>query len=378
MLTVMAGAVVAPALPAIQNHFQNIPSAEILVRLIISLPGLFIALGGAPAGYLTDRFGRRDILIGGMLVYGLSGISGMWFENIYTILAGRAILGLSVAVIMTVAVSLVGDYYTGEERTRFLGTQSAFMALGGVVFINLSGIFADYSWRYPFLLYAFSLFIIPGVFFYITEPVKHPEKERDHDPSSSPFRKIVLYIYFLAFFTMAIFYVIPIQTPFYLSGFSGVNNTMVGFAISLATISGAIVAFSFKHIRHRLGHHSIFALTVLLLGAGYFILGISNSYLYSLTGFLIAGLGLGLIMPNLSMWIIAVSSESHRGRAVGGMTASVFLGQFASPIILSPLFGNFSVKNSLEILAVSLIVFALLYEFGNRALSKFARSHAHH
>lgn len=54
-------------------------------------------------------------------------------------------MGLSVAGIMTTATTLIADYYTGSVRARFLGLQSASMALGGVVFLSVGGFLADYE-----------------------------------------------------------------------------------------------------------------------------------------------------------------------------------------------------------------------------------------
>jgi len=58
-MTVMAGATISPALPQIQQFFQNEPNSEFWVKLMLTLPGLFTAIGAPFAGIIIDRFSWR-------------------------------------------------------------------------------------------------------------------------------------------------------------------------------------------------------------------------------------------------------------------------------------------------------------------------------
>ena len=146
-LTVMSGATIAPSLPAMQEYFADVPNSALLVRLVLTIPALFIAIGGLFAGQLVDRLGRKPLLVGSTLVYGLAGASGLVLNSLGTILVGRALLGLSVAGIMTGVTTLIADYYTGQSRANFMGLQAAFMGLGGVVFLSVGGFESCWSNR---------------------------------------------------------------------------------------------------------------------------------------------------------------------------------------------------------------------------------------
>jgi MFS family permease len=54
-LTVMAGAIIAPALPQISKEFSDVPGAELLSRLVLTLPALFMGILAPLAGYFTDK-----------------------------------------------------------------------------------------------------------------------------------------------------------------------------------------------------------------------------------------------------------------------------------------------------------------------------------
>lgn len=170
-LTIMSGATISPSLPAIESHFAGSDNVEILTRLVLTLPALFIVICAPFAGGLADRFGRKPLLIAGALLYGLSGMSGLLTDSLAGLLVGRALLG--VAGVMTTATALVGDYFFGAERDRFMGYQSAFVGIGGLNFLTGGGMLAELNWRAPFAVYGLSLLLIPAVLAFINEPTRH-------------------------------------------------------------------------------------------------------------------------------------------------------------------------------------------------------------
>ena len=165
-MTVMAGATIAPALPVIAKSFPN--ESQLTIQLILTMPALFAAIGSLFVGNIIDKIGRIKLLVVSISVYGLSGSSGLYLDNIGLLLVGRAILGLSVAGVMTTSTTLIGDYYEGEFRERMIGIQAAFMTFAGVIFISLGGVLADIHWQAPFGIYLLAfvfLFVIPRPFF---------------------------------------------------------------------------------------------------------------------------------------------------------------------------------------------------------------------
>ena len=75
-MTVMAGAAISPPLPAICETFSGAPRADLLVRLVLTVPAIFTAVGVPLAGYLIDRFGRKRPVA--MVLYGTGGAAAGW------------------------------------------------------------------------------------------------------------------------------------------------------------------------------------------------------------------------------------------------------------------------------------------------------------
>jgi MFS family permease len=121
-LTVMSGATVSPSLPGLQESFSQVESVEILVRLVLTMPALFIAIFAPLAGSLVDRVGRKQVLLFSVILYGIAGGSGLVLDSLYAILAGRALLGVAVAGVMTSATALIADYYSGQALNIEAGT----------------------------------------------------------------------------------------------------------------------------------------------------------------------------------------------------------------------------------------------------------------
>ena len=344
MLTVLAGALVAPALPAIEKAFKDVPNGDLLTKLIITLPALFIALFSPVAGNIIDRFAKLPVFRFSLFLYAVSGSAGFVLDNIYYILVSRAFLGIAVAGIMTTATTLAGDYFRDQERNKFLGIQGAFMAFGGTVFILISGLLADISWNYPFLVYAISLIILLLTYFYLYEPEAKNNGEQVNNDKTVKSKKAVSGIYALVFLGMLLFYFIPVQSPFLINQIGIESSLLISVALVASTLFAAISSSAYGRIRQKLGFRTIFLITFTGISIGYLVLFTAGDYVIVLLGLVIAGSGFGLLMPNANTWLIQLTPPAIRGKLIGGLTSLVFLGQFLSPIAANPLIKSFQLS----------------------------------
>jgi MFS family permease len=338
-LTVMSGATIAPSLPAMQDYFKTVPNSEYLVRLALTLPALFIALGAPIVGIAIDKFGRKPILLFSLALYGVAGSSGYLLSSLESILVGRAFLGISVAGIMTIATTLVGDYYSGTSRAQFLGLQSAFMGLGGVLFLALGGFVADLNWRFPFLIYLMALILLPCALIFLPEPQRNSPSTVNFDTSTVPKfpLKLVAITYGIALITQIVFYLIPVQLPFYLKQIANANASQSGLAIALATLFSAISSLNYRRVKAKLDFTAIYGIAFINIALGYGLIAWAINYPVVGLGLVLTGLGLGLLMPNMNFCLTSITSDNLRGRVLSGITTSFFLGQFLSPLISQPL-----------------------------------------
>jgi MFS family permease len=360
-LTVMAGATIAPSLPAMGEFFITTPNADSLVRLALTLPALFIALGAPIVGVLIDKLGRKPVLLVALVLYGVAGSSGFALDSLNYILVGRALLGISVAGIMTTATTLVADYYSGAARAQFLGLQSGFMGLGGVLFLTLGGFLADANWRLPFLIYLLALALVPAVLIFLPEPThEDPAGSSEQPPSPQHLAiELVTLTYGVALITQIVFYLIPVQLPFYLKQLFNANASTAGLAIALATLFSAISSISYRRIKARLTFIAIYGIAFANLAIGYAFIALGGNFPLVLVGLAIAGAGLGLLMPNMINCLTAITPNALRGRVVSGITTAFFLGQFLSPLLSQPIIKIAGLGDTYGLAALAMLLFSL-------------------
>ncbi len=376
-LTVMSGATIAPSLPGMQEYFANVENSALLVRLVLTIPALFIAIGGLFAGQLVDRIGRKPLLIASTLFYGLAGGSGFILNSLGTILIGRALLGLAVAGVMTGVTTLIADYYTGQKRANFMGLQAAFMGLGGVIFLSVGGFIADFNWRFPFLIYFSAWGILGAITLTLYEPNREVNNQiKDSSQTDQPSMPIaaLAMIYGISLFYMVAFYLIPVQLPFYLQSLNNESASASGLAIAASTLASAISSFRYGFVKKRLGFVSIVVLAFGIAAVGYFIIGMASSYQLVLVGLIIAGFGFGLLMPNLNVWLSSIIPNSLRGRALGGLTTFFFLGQFLSPLVSQPITNFLGLDKTYSFAGVALLLVALGFFALKKQVKSFCES----
>jgi MFS family permease len=114
MMTVMAGALIAPTLPSIQSYFSSVPSIELITPLVLTVVSLACIIFAPVIGYLLDRISKRKIFLTSLLLFAASGSAGLYLNSVWAIVASRVILGLAVAGISACTLTLVGDYFEGS------------------------------------------------------------------------------------------------------------------------------------------------------------------------------------------------------------------------------------------------------------------------
>jgi len=358
-LTIMSMITISASLPDMAKAFADFPNGPALVKLVLPFPGLFIALSAILAGMVIDRIGRLRLLGVALLLYALGGSSGYWLDNIYLILAGRAVLGISVGISMTIVTTLVADYYVGKARQQFAGLQIAVMSLGGILFITLGGILADINWRVPFLLYLFSLLILPVSYFFLKEPAVQTLHKKSAVSVKSP--PIIWLVFVNVLLMWVLFFIIPVQIPFYLKAIGIEKNSLIGLAIASSTLFSAISSISFSRIKDRFGFRQIFVLGYLLMAVAFVVIAYGNSYGMVLMGTMLAGLGMGVMIPNANVWVMQLAPPEVRGREIGRLTTFWFMGQFISPLVLLPFLEIFTQSQLFYALAAFLLALSVFF-----------------
>ncbi len=371
-LTVMAGAIVAPALPQIGAAFAGpVPNPDFLAKMVLALPALAIALFAPISGWFVDRFGCKSLLLAGLALYAAAGTSGLYLTEPYPVLAGRLLLGVAVAMVMTATSTLISFYFHGPERGRFLGFQATAMALGGVVFLPLGGLLAHFGdWHRPFVIYVASLPILLASLRYLSEPDRAPlltpageVAATGEYPLTVPWPTLGL-IYAVAFVGMAAFYLGPPQLPFHVKLRFGAGPLVASLAVATMTAHAALTSILYGRLATRFGRDRLVVAIFVLLGVGFAVLGSAETPALAYLGLALAGLGGGLFTPTLMNWLMRVAPAHLRGRLAGGLISAMFSGQFLSPILADPFVRGDGPATAFVVSGVGMVALGAAYAAG--------------
>ena len=337
-LPVLGGVLIAPVLPRIAEHFAGTANVGVMVPIVLTLPALMIALFSPFAGWLSDRIGRKRLLVLAMLLYGICGPLPLLLDDLNVILLSRAGLGLAEAAIMTCCTALIGDYYDGRERVQLLSWQTIVTSLSATAFFMLGGLIGEHGWRVPFALYIVGLVFAPLMHLALSEPLRRASAVvQAQQPREFPLRSLSV-ICAMTILVALGFFIVPVQTGFLLEHIGIDSPQRIGMAIGLGHSAVFLGALLFRRLS-RFGPGLLLALGFLISGAGILMLANAADYCTVILAVMVNGLGGGLALPTVLSWALSTLSIEHRGKGTGLFNAGFFGGQFASPLLVMALSG---------------------------------------
>lgn len=368
-LPMMAFAPLSPALPAIAAHFSDVPNVEYLSRFVLTLPAIFIAILSPVAGFLVDRFGRKRLLLGSIALYGVVGVSGAAFDSLPALLASRGVMGIAMAGILTATTTLVGDYYSGKDRQRFLGLRGAFVNYAAVLINVLGGLIAVVNWRASFAIFIVAFALLPLVSRFLYEPSRQsrtlpagsqPAEAGNGGGSIADAEPVPgLFLAFAYALTIAwsiAFFMVPVQLPFYLRVLGAESPAIAGLAIATSGFSVATMSLFYARIRSRLSAEAMMAIGFGLVGVAFFFVADAEAVSQVFASVALAGIGFGFLMANVVVWILDKTPERVRGRVAGGIATATFVGQFCSPLVSQPIANAFGLAAAYATIAAGMAV----------------------
>ena len=352
MTTSMSNVAIVTTLPHLKEYFTDISNIEFYSRLMLTLPSLVIALLAPILGHFIFIFGKKRSVLIALFFFSLFGTAGLYLNSIESLLASRALFGLCVATLMIVSTSLVGDYFKEHDRHKFMGYQSAFMAMGGVFFVIGGGFLSDINWRFPFGIYFIGIVLIPFAFLYL----KEVKIETLQDDLSVNIGKNMIIVYILAFIYMLLFFILPTQIPFLLIEKFDASGKMAGTIIAVAFFCNALGAIAFSKLKTRFNFVSIYLIGITLIALGFSIVGVINHIYFFFISSPILGFAGGLMMTNVTAWMLSKTSHEKRVKSSGYFTSAIFLGQFLSPIVFHPFLDFLEIQDFFWFIGLSLFI----------------------
>ncbi len=333
-VTVLGSAIIAPAMGVISEHLSD--ADPTLVRLIVTMPGLFVI----PCCFITSacciRFGKKNVLLFALALYAIAGCLGGFMSDVYAILATRALVGVGVGLLTPISQSLPADFYTGAEKEEVIGRASGSISLGNFLFMPLSGFLASFSWRYSFFAYGLIFIILICSFLFIPKntgeksAIEDIKKDTNNAPDGIP--SSVIFICIAMFFCLVTMYLIMANLAIIIDVRGLGTPTIAGYALATTSICAFIVSYNLPRIRAVFKQYT-YTIIPFAFAATYLLIYYSSSIYMIFLAQITNAFAVGLLMPLASINIMQRVKQENVVKAMSIMTSCMFFGTFMSPIV---------------------------------------------
>lgn len=375
--------ILTPIYPIISVDFNNATDAQI--GSISSFYFLGYVAMQIPSGILVDKFGKKQIVIPGLLLFALGGILLGTANSLTMVYIGSILAGIGCGTYYGVAYSLTGEYVPKEKKSLATAIVNSGTAVGsGIGLVSSSYLVGKgiISWQYLVLATVFLIFVMVFVFYKFIKPepkIQVIESDLLEEQSKGSelkqlFNPRLVSAYVLYFATLYTYYLIDTWLPNFLETERGFEGTAVGFAASLVFFAGVPGALVFSSIADKFPDKKVRIILLLeILAAAMLLLTINvQSQALLVVGIVAYGFfGKLAVEPIIISWLGQYISKKYIATALGVFN---FFGMLSSVIVPS-LTGYISDVTGTKLyafyLAIGIILVGMtVFYFINRGSSK--------
>ena len=348
LIMTLGNSMLIPILPVMEDKLDisKLQSSYIItVYSIVAI--IFIPL----AGYLSDRFGRKKVLIPALILTGIGGlIAGLaaWkMDSAFAvILMGRILQGIGASGAMPIVLPLVGDMFRrDEEASATLGIIETSNTVGKVLSPILGAALTALIWFLPFFsIPVFCLISLLMVIFLIKEEEKDAEMTFSvyWDNIKTVFHQHSRWL-IAVFIIGAILMFILFGFLFYLSSILedtfDIKGIKKGFLLAIPLLALSITSYvTGKAIKDHLQVMKwLTFIGIVLAGLAVAVISFMTHFIYLLFIFLICGVGIGMALPCLDSLITKSIEQNVRGAITSIYSSMRFIGVAAGPPVIAVL-----------------------------------------
>jgi MFS family permease len=331
----------------------EVSDSVFLVSLMVSITASSRIVSSPLTGYLTDRFGRKPLVMFGAGLRG-AGSLGLFFVDSYiAFIVLEFIAQAGVSIFQTSVSVLVSDVTTRENRGRFLAMRTLSTRFGHIAGPATAGLITTmFQLRHVFFFDAMTKFSIVIIVFLMvreTIPVQEREQKRKGEAPAGPRFNLKPFANptFLALGASAIATTMLQQgvvysvLPVHALDQVGMSAAELGTMISIASLVTVFIAYPNGLISDRLGRKYSLVPGLLILAAGMVLLGFSPTYWAIAFAIAALGAGEGMTMGTTQAFVMDLAPTYARGTFLGIWSLVRSVASVAVPLMIGGLYASF-------------------------------------
>jgi MFS transporter, ACDE family, multidrug resistance protein len=349
LVMTLGNSMLIPVLPQLEKEL-NISGFQ--SSLIITVYSIIAILCIPIAGFLSDRFGRKNILIPSLIIAGtgglLCGFASMYGSNAYLfVIIGRVIQGVGAAGAFPVVIPTVGDLYEDDDQiTKGLGLIETSNTFGKVLSPILGALFAAWIWFIPFFsIPVFSIFSIILIIFFVKVPPKTGAETKQSIKEFIHEIKVVLMkekkwifgIFIIGIISMFILFGFLYYLSTRLEQAYSIEGVMKGLYLAIPLLFLCLTSYITGKVigKSKLKMKWVIVLGSLMSSVTFIPLLFSEGKWIILSIFSIAGIGMGAALPCLDALVTEGIEKEHRGTITSIYSSMRFTGVALGPPIVA-------------------------------------------
>lgn len=296
------------------------------------------------SGQLSDKYGRKNLIIFGLIVFGLSQLVFGLATELWILYLARFFSGLGSAFLIPPMMAFVADITTYEGRGRGMGLLGASMSLGFTIGPGVGGFLAGVSLQFPFFVATavaliaavISFFVLPN----IVPTIKNASAKRENifqqlkRSTTTPYFVMLLVMLIFAF-GLANF---QSTISLYVDHKYNYTPTDIAVLMTIGGFAGVIVqTFIIDRLFKRFGEMKVILVNLLILAVTMIAVLFVNSYWTILLVATVFFTGSALLRPAINT-LISKLAGNEQGFAAGMNNAYMSLGNMIGPTLAGVLF----------------------------------------
>lgn len=351
-------ALISPGLPIFRNTLGLTDTEASLLLSVILVPGIFLS---PVMGLLTDRLGRRRVLISSLVVWSLAGGVIVLNPTFSVVLALRFVQGTALAGIAITTITLISDIFEDVQRNAVLGINTAVLSAGAAAFPIVGGFLVAVSWTAPFAMYLLGLPVALFAFRVLDEPSGEREPRsltylRRVISALSAREAILLYGSALTI-DLLLFGAVFTAIPFLLEASYGLSAVLIGLVVTTGEVASTVAASQNGRLAQHLSDYEIITVGFVATAVGLGGTWLAPSPLLIAVATLGFGAGWGMALPSIDAAVSDLVPTQFRAGALSLRGSASFIGRAAGPI----LFASLAIQNGYRILLLSAGVVAFAF-----------------
>jgi len=345
VISMMGNSLISPAI-AERLLYVGVSSLQLntyqgILGGLTSLPPILLV---PVYGLLIDKFGKRKVMIPLIFGYGLTAPIIYFISSFEQLLALSVIQELLGSGFFSFVLITYGDRYKGNQLSSAVGLNSAVFGISRVIFPILGGIITEIDFRISYLFFALAIPVSIIMFYGLGKYDKVSSKEKNSKKmeEGSFFKTFIkkpglIGAIFLSLAIPAIMTgVVGSFYQIYLRESLGISATLRGTLVSLLWLSSIVFSANCGRISKRFSAPSIVTVGFLIYGGAGLLIIFSTTYELIALGFVIWGMGHGLVGPQLSILNARLPPAGQRGRIITFNRSIVGISRSVLPLVGGP------------------------------------------